>query len=74
MTASDRARIWKERRQALALDLIEALALRHHVRFGVAKLWRRTGWNRGERLSLEIIFHVSKQAWCHAALVDVFAG
>lgn len=74
MGASDRTGIRKERGQALAVSLIEALALGHHVRFGMAELRRRTSGNGDKWFPLEFFFEFSQGAWCHAALLDFLTG
>ena len=74
VSTSRRAGIGKEHSEALAVRLVETLALGHHVRFGMAELWRRTCRTRGKGPSLKVFFHFPQQPWCHAALLDLFSG
>lgn len=71
MITSGRAGIGKQSGQALAIGLIKAFALGHHVGFGMAELWWRTCWSRGKGPSLKVFFDFARETWRYAPLLDL---
>ena len=70
MLATSGTRSGKERREGLAFRLVEAFALRHHVRFRMAELrWRALLRQRG-MLLLQVSVELSYGTLCHPAFLD----
>jgi hypothetical protein len=61
----------KERRERLALRLIEALALRQHAGLGVAELRWWTSSRLGRVLPLEFFVELSHGTFRHATLLHL---